>query len=143
MVKKLLIDAIHFEETRVAVIDDNILFDFESELSLKKSIKGNVYLAKVVRIEPALQAAFIYFGSEKHGFLSFSEIHPDYYKKDFYVKKNRLKIQDVIKKNQIILVQAVKEERGTKGAAFSTYISIAGRYCILMPKSESKGISRK
>lgn len=142
MVKKLLIDAIHLEEVRVVVIDDNVLLDFESETSLKKQIKGNIYVARVVRVEPALQAAFVDFGGNRHGFLAFSEIHPDFYLRDENFK-GKVKIQDVVKKKQMVIVQAIKEERGNKGAAFSTYISLAGRYCVLMPYSQSKGVSRK
>lgn len=171
MSKKLLIDASHFEETRVAVVDGNNLEEFDSENFSKKQLKSNIYLAKVVRIEPSLQAAFVEYGGDKHGFLPFAEIHPDYYRipvsdrkalqKDLeseaeentdeeavttaHKKNYRYKIQEVIQKRQILLVQIVREQRANKGAALTTYISIAGRYCVLMPNSTNRtgGISRK
>jgi ribonuclease E len=172
MSKKLLIDAAHAEETRVAVVDDGNLEEFDSENFSKKQLKSNIYLAKVIRIEPSLQAAFVEYGGDKHGFLPFAEIHPDYYripvadrkelKKDLAIegsdeateadaapkvpKRNyRYKIQEVVQKRQILLIQVVREQRANKGAALTTYISIAGRYCLLMPNSTNRtgGISRK
>jgi ribonuclease E len=173
----MLIDAGHPEETRVVVLNDEQLVDFDFESSTKKQIKGNVYLAKVTRVEPSLQAAFVEYGGNRHGFLAFSEIHPDYFQipqadratlenvasadegegngqddddddADLARKRARLlrsyKIQEVIKRRQIMLVQVVKEERGTKGAALTTYLSLAGRYCVLMPNTpRGGGISRK
>ncbi|WP_027135160.1 Rne/Rng family ribonuclease [Geminicoccus roseus] len=177
MTRRMLIDAGHPEETRVVVLNDEQLVDFDFESSTKKQIKGNVYLAKVTRVEPSLQAAFIEYGGNRHGFLAFSEIHPDYFQipqadramldevaradeddangsddddddADLARKRARLlrsyKIQEVIKRRQIMLVQVVKEERGTKGAALTTYLSLAGRYCVLMPNTpRGGGISRK
>ncbi|MBN9413020.1 MAG: ribonuclease E/G [Candidatus Paracaedimonas acanthamoebae] len=211
MKKTMIIDASHPEETRVAVIDeDNRLSDFDFESTTKQIFKGNIYLAKVARVEPSLQAAFIDYGGNRHGFLAFSEIHPDYFRipvsdrealkaelnqSEFEEKTDepspssedsaansssepvtedgfsmpisvlggesppheedelvirrpslhrRYKIQEVIHKNQIMLIQVVKEERGGKGAALTTFLSIAGRYCVLMPNSpRSGGISRK
>jgi ribonuclease E len=273
MTKRMLIDASHAEETRVVVLDGNRLEDFDVETSTKRQLKGNIYLAKVVRVEPSLQAAFVEYGGNRHGFLAFGEIHPDYYQipvadrqrliamqvaeareqqedeefeaaetgassegtggesaatmseaneaveglgSDHVAGSDRqpsaiamslesrprderageaavefleaepaeadsdvltvseiadvpppetigggdadegrerripprflrnYKIQEVIKRRQILLVQVVKEERGTKGAALTTYISLAGRYCVLMPNSpRGGGISRK
>ncbi|RZI46609.1 Rne/Rng family ribonuclease [Candidatus Finniella inopinata] len=211
MAKKLLIDANHPEEVRVAVVNGQILEDFDSETSTKKQIKGNIYLAKVVRVEPSLQAAFVEFGGNRHGFLPFSEIHPDYYRvpvadrpaaesglendeeniddtlfgseqeesldeeadavsepdenaseKDSSADSEdtekvsqkpkpsrtagyRYKIQEVIKRRHIMLVQVVKEERGNKGASLTTYLSLPGRYCVLMPNAgyRAGGVSRK
>ncbi|MSO71335.1 MAG: ribonuclease E/G [Alphaproteobacteria bacterium] len=194
MTQRMLINATHAEETRVAVIDGNRLVEFDHETSTKKQLKGNVYLAKVVRVEPSLQAAFVEYGGNRHGFLAFNEIHPDYYRipisdreallaqqasgeeeredegaktgesvdsvggdetEDFAragaterqrinALSRRYKIQEVIKRRQILLVQVVKEERGNKGAALTTYLSLAGRYCVLMPNTASGGgISRK
>lgn len=197
MSKKILIDAAHLEETRVVVTKDGFLdeFDFQTQ---KKQTKGNIYLAKVARVEPSLQAAFIEYGSGKHGFLPFAEIHPDYYQipksdrdalleelsqarksgkthkkepvlnlsaedtellgeivtesiseyeEDDYSEPQfykRYKIQEVIKKDQIVLIQIEKEERGNKGAALTTYMSLAGRYCVLMPNAtKGGGVSRK
>ncbi len=184
MARRMLIDASHPEETRVAVVSGKRLEEFDYETSRKKQLKGNVYLAKVVRVEPSLQAAFVDYGGNRHGFLAFSEIHPDYYQIPVAdreqllaeekaasddedgengetvetvggdeveeVERRRIKhyrhykIQEVIKRRQIMLVQVVKEERGNKGAALTTYLSLAGRYCVLMPNTaRGGGISRK
>ncbi len=216
MTKRMLIDANHPEETRVVVLQDHQLVDFDFESSTKRQIKGNVYLAKVTRVEPSLQAAFVDYGGNRHGFLAFSEIHPDYFQipqadRELLAKLEResaeadgsngdgdgaarrkparrrsgddgndaeggddevlhvredaeeetadvmseqarrrarllrsYKIQEVIKRRQIMLVQVVKEERGNKGAALTTYLSLAGRYCVLMPNTaRGGGISRK
>jgi len=226
MPKRMLIDATHPEETRVVVADGNDLLEYDYETSTKRQIKSNIYLAKVTRVEPSLQAAFVDFGGNRHGFLAFNEIHPDYYQipvedrekllaesdqgdddddnpeaedaeteaeaqndadsddddaasdeaddgddssdsdedSDVVVDsddedirelaeahRRRLrkltrsyKIQEVIKRRQILLVQVVKEERGNKGAALTTYLSLPGRYCVLMPNtSRGGGVSRK
>jgi ribonuclease E len=214
----MLIDARHPEETRVAVAKGNRIEEFDFESSEHKQLKGNIYLAKVTRVEPSLQAAFVDYGGNRHGFLAFSEIHPDYYqipksdrdallreeaehaaeeerlrsaeydaedydeaedtgedsgdpeaeggessevgtgssrspvdesaaeelRKKRQALRRRYKIQDVIQRRQVLLVQVVKEERGNKGAALTTYLSLAGRYCVLMPNtSHGGGISRK
>ena len=224
MSMRMLIDARHPEETRVAVAKGNRIEEFDFESAEHKQLKGNIYLAKVTRVEPSLQAAFIDYGGNRHGFLAFSEIHPDYYQipkadreallreeaehaaeeerlrnaeDDYYDDepstheddgeesegeigngeengeasvetgtgsarspvdesaadelrqkrqslRRRYKIQDVIQRRQVLLVQVVKEERGNKGAALTTYLSLAGRYCVLMPNtSHGGGISRK
>ena len=252
MTKRMLIDASHAEETRVAILDGNRLEAFDFESANRKQLKGNIYLARVTRVEPSLQACFVEYGGNRQGFLAFSEIHPDYYqipiadrealmeqeerevaeaegdaplsasesaaesaetenqentaptdasgesqadesegqnpensaensaeaeesasaesmesaretsnaapngvetmggdeaeearqfrKMKFY---RRYKIQEVIKRRQILLIQVVKEERGMKGAALTTYISLPGRYCVLMPNSARSGVSRK
>jgi ribonuclease E len=212
----MLIDARHSEETRVAVVKGNRIEEFDFEAAARKQIKGNIYLAKVTRVEPSLQAAFIDYGGNRHGFLAFSEIHPDYYQipkedRDALLReeqrlaeegsaaddhgddhedddegaaeegaegsadgeggeprrrpeehgnteeagaealrrrrmalRRRYKIQEVIRRRQVMLVQVVKEERGNKGAALTTYISLAGRYSVLMPNTaQGGGISRK
>ena len=247
MTMRMLIDARHREETRVAVVKGNRIEEFDFESAERKQLKGNIYLAKVTRVEPSLQAAFIDYGGNRHGFLAFSEIHPDYYQipkedrdallreeaehaaeeaalraeqdaeddlhadelgddheddgfegdsdaEDVTIEhddgdaggdsesetevvaegearggrgrgrrkrtaaddaaddlrerrtnlRHRYKIQDVIRRRQVLLVQVVKEERGNKGAALTTYLSLAGRYCVLMPNtSHGGGISRK
>ena len=234
MTTRMLIDARHPEETRVAVVQGNRIEEFDFESAEHKQLKGNIYLAKVTRVEPSLQAAFIDYGGNRHGFLAFSEIHPDYYQipkadRDALLReeaehaaeeerlrsavddlepldghheddgsdddhpdepeelsedseqdreaaeengddrprsrgrkpsadeaaadelrrkrqnlRRRYKIQDVIQRRQVLLVQVVKEERGNKGAALTTYLSLAGRYCVLMPNtSHGGGISRK
>jgi len=243
MTKRMLIDAAHPEETRVVIVDSNRVEELDFESRHKRQLRGNVYLARVTRVEPSLQAAFIEYGGNRHGFLAFSEIHADYYRipeadkqalkeqeeedqreadeeeekrkaasakrksrtkrdeeeeesdeDDFEsdddsdevedhddederdenldpdeddatdevdaevadeqikvaskrrkrISRRRYKIQEVIKRGQILLVQAVKEERGNKGAAMTTYLSLAGRYCVLMPNTpRGGGISRK
>ena len=190
--KTMLIDAAHPEETRVVVLDGHRLEDFDVESSARRQLKGNIYLAKVTRVEPSLQAAFVEYGGNRHGFLAFSEIHPDYfqipvadrqalqaaevdeepdqdediepegendgqhvetlggtdveevaYRRRPSVNPRNYKIQEVIKRRQILLVQVVKEERGNKGAALTTYISLAGRYCVLMPNTARRRRFRK
>ena len=212
MSKKILIDTTNTNETRIAVTENGKLDDFEIETNKKNAVKGDVYLAKITRIEPSLQAAFVDFGKNRNGFLPLTEIHPDYFKipaadekkikelnekifnrdnaddqtededdivsaeeneneekendnsdlnkenKNKYRNKNKIinpkkeyfnffrkyKIQDVIRPRQVILVQINKEERGLKGAALTTFLSFAGRYCVLMPNSmNNDGISRK
>ncbi|MET0308178.1 MAG: S1 RNA-binding domain-containing protein, partial [Sphingomonas sp.] len=229
MTMRMLIDARHREETRVAVVKGNRIEEFDFESAERKQLKGNIYLAKVTRVEPSLQAAFVDYGGNRHGFLAFSEIHPDYYQipkedRDALLReeaehaaqeaalrdedgdddhdhdhdhdhdgdvevlerphddedgegdaeasdgdesseeggrgrgrgrgkrggngdeaealrqrrmnlRRRYKIQDVIRRRQVLLVQVVKEERGNKGAALTTYLSLAGRYCVLMPNT--------
>ncbi len=194
--KRMLIDASHPEETRVVVVSGNRVEDFDVEVESRRQLKGNIYLAKVTRVEPSLQAAFVEYGGNRHGFLAFNEIHPDYYQipvadrealiaeeedaqraageaedaeaagsddqnieevggaeddmdeaekaRRPVVDRRRYKIQEVIKRRQILLVQVVKEERGNKGAALTTYLSLAGRYCVLMPNTaRGGGVSRK
>ncbi len=218
MTTRMLIDGRHPEETRVAVVKGNRIEEFDFEAAARKQIKGNIFLAKVTRVEPSLQAAFIDYGGNRHGFLAFSEIHPDYYQipkedRDALLReeqrlaeegaddghasddhdedddgapadgeegegsdaegagtrrarpeehgnteeagaealrrrrmalRRRYKIQEVIRRRQVMLVQVVKEERGNKGAALTTYISLAGRYSVLMPNTaQGGGISRK
>ncbi len=211
MSKNILIDTTNQNETRIAVTENGKLDDFEIETNKNSTLKGDVYLAKITRIEPSLQAAFVEFGSNRNGFLPLSEIHPDYFKipasdekllnelndkiykqslnqdneivdnddkefqrnlednedkieeindkeknikriktkklnpkKEYFNFFKKYKIQDVIKPRQVILVQINKEERGLKGAALTTYLSFAGRYCVLMPNSmNNDGISRK
>ena len=209
MTKHMLIDAAHAEETRVAVVDGNRIEELDFEIASRRQLRGNIYLAKVVRVEPSLQAAFVEYGGNRHGFLAFNEIHPDYYQiphadrealmrdmaddngrddhhdevegdtetsseeggesvegeasagaeavthddddvmeQELERRRRKLmrryKIQEVIRRRQIMLVQVVKEERGNKGAALTTYLSLAGRYSVLMPNTaRGGGISRK
>ncbi len=219
--KRMLVDAIHPEETRIVVTAGNRLEEFDFESATRRQLRGNIYLAKVTRVEPSLQAAFVEYGGNRHGFLAFSEIHPDYYQipvadreallrdeeheeehhdeaedtvsvpegvaesdadadpqdhgEDSHIeqapansepvesiggadaleevperrrssqqRRHQYKIQEVIKRRQVMLVQVVKEERGNKGAALTTYLSLAGRYSVLMPNTaRGGGISRK
>ena len=200
----IIIDSAHREETRIAVVDQNSkLLDFDRSAYSIKQIKGNIYLAKVMRVEQSLQACFVDYGSDRHGFLPFSDIHPKYFqvsdaekqkildstvpqntrqddeeetnsyssqqkdeqesfaigsysleeetaehkdnnKSNIYNIYKKYQLQDVIKTGQLVLVQAVKEERGNKGASMTTYISIAGKYCVLMANTPNKGgVSKK
>ena len=219
--KRMLVDAIHPEETRIVVTAGNRLEEFDFESATRRQLRGNIYLAKVTRVEPSLQAAFVEYGGNRHGFLAFSEIHPDYYqipvadreallrdeeheddhheetdeavslpegvtepdaeadpqepgdtdhieqapadsepvesigggdaleevperRRTSQQRRHQYKIQEVIKRRQVMLVQVVKEERGNKGAALTTYLSLAGRYSVLMPNTaRGGGISRK
>ena len=196
MSKKILIDTTSNEEIRVAITENGKLDDFEIESKKKNALKGNIYLAKITRIEPSLQAAFVDYGADRHGFLPLTEIHPDYFKiptsdqenfqklssnlqfdenideiiskgkkdqipnnedlidddgnnnknrkRDYLSFFKKYKIQEVIKSKQVILAQINREERGLKGAALTTFLSFAGRYCVLMPNSlTNNGISRK
>ncbi len=186
--KRMLIDAAHPEETRVVVVDGSRLEEYDVEVASRRQLKGNIYLAKITRVEPSLQAAFVDYGGNRHGFLAFNEIHTDYYqipvadrerllaeeaaavreaemraaaeenedgeggldeeddieRRHLRLPSRHYKIQEVIKRRQIMLVQVAKEERGNKGAALTTYLSLAGRYCVLMPNTaRGGGISRK
>ncbi len=143
MPKKILINASYPEEVRVAVVEEGVLADFSIETSSKENVKGNIYKGIVVQIEPSFQAAFVDYGTGKNGFLPFDEINPDLWISKDFPHKKRAKIQDVLRKNQEILVQVTREEMGTKGAALSTYLSLPGRYLVLMPGSNSSGVSRK
>ena len=176
MAGKLLIDAHYSDETRIAIIGgDGKLENFEAEYADKKPIKGNIYLAKIVRVEPSIQAAFIDYGAEKNGFLPLSEIHYDYFNQNILksiekdesseksekieeedegaenndekrLRRRQIKIQEVISTKQVILVQAEKEVRGNKCAFFTTFISLPGRYCVLVPnppKGKGNAISKR
>lgn len=142
--KKLLINAEMPEESRIALVQDGKLEAFHIETLNHQATRGNIYKAKVVSIEPSLQAAFVDFGAEKNGFLPLSEIHPEYYCRETRSETGEpLRIQNLIEKGQDVLVQVVKEPFAQKGAALTTYLSLPGRYLVLLPGSESSGISRK
>jgi len=146
MVKKMLINATHPEEYRVAIVEDGILSEFDIEVAGHESTRGNIYKGVVVRVESGLQAAFVDFGAERMGFLQMGEIHPSYFRawrEKAGDKGGRPRITDLFHRGQEILVQIVKEERGTKGAALTTYLSLAGRFMVLMPDSDTRGVSRK
>ena len=144
-VTKLLINAEEPEECRIALIEDGSVESFHVTTVVHEQTKSNIYKGRVTAIEPNLQVAFVDIGTGKNGFLPFSEIHPEYYSCDKSAEKHwkDLHIQDVIKKGQEILVQVVKETSGTKGASVTTYLSLPGRFLVLMPGSDSHGISRK
>ena len=143
--KLMLINALHEEESRVAIVEDGYLHELDIESAHKVLTKSNIYRGKITKVEASLQAAFIEYGAARQGFLSLSEIHPDYWKEgaDKSADVRNLSIQNVLEAKQEILVQVVKEERGTKGAALTTQISLAGRYLVLSPNTTRGGISRK
>ena len=147
MKKRMLINVADEEESRVAIVEDGILEEFTIETASKEQIKGNIYNGVIVKVEPSLQAAFVDYGGNRHGFLPIGEIHARWFNDDSKSaedRERRPRIQDVLQRNQRVIVQVVKEELGTKGASLSTYVSLPGRYLVLMPESEtSGGISRK
>ena len=143
--KLMLINASHEEESRVAIVDGEYLQELDIESAHKALTKGNIYKGTITKVEASLQAAFVEYGSGRQGFLSLNEIHPDYWKEgaDRSADSRRVNIQDVLEHKQQILVQVVKEERGNKGAALTTFISLAGRYLVLSPNTTRGGVSRK
>jgi len=143
--KRMLFNATHAEELRVAIVDGQKLLDLDIESAGYQQKKGNIYKAKVTRVEPSLEAAFVDYGSERQGFLPLKEISRIYFKDyDSKTPMGQVKIRDVIKEGQELVVQVEKEERGTKGAALTTFISLAGRYLVLMPNNpRGGGISRR
>ncbi len=145
MSKTMLVNAIHTEEIRIAIKDGNLLTELEIESNLGRKLKGNVYKAKIVRIEPSLQAAFVDIGTQRNGFLQINDIHPSYFVRQppKGTSGNRIPIQEVLEAGQELVVQVVKEERNLKGATLTTYLSLPGRYVVLMPGSDRGGISRK
>jgi len=137
--KRILINATQEEETRVALVDGQRLYDFDIEISSRAQIKSNIYKGIVGRVEPSLEAVFVNFGNERHGFLPLKEISKEYFKAD-----QSANIKELIHEGQEIVVQVVKEERGNKGAALTTFLSLAGRFLVLMPNSPGAGgISRR
>lgn len=139
--KRMLINATQSEEVRIALVDGQKLYDLDIENAAREQKKASIYKAKVTRVEPSLEAAFVDFGSERHGFLPLKEISKTYFKKG---ASQRAPIQELVKEGQEILVQVEKEERGNKGAALTTFLSLAGRYMVLMPNNpRAGGISRR
>ncbi len=144
--KRMLINALQAEELRVALVDGQKLYDFDIELPSNEQKKSNIYKGIITRVEPSLEAAFINYGAEKHGFLPFKEISAEYRNKRPSARKSegRPGIKDLVKEGQEVIVQIEKEERGNKGAALTTYISLAGTYLVLMPNNpKAGGISRR
>src|SRR5690554_2719926 len=140
--KRMLINATQTEELRVALVDGQKLFDLDIESGIREQKKSNIYKGKITRIEPSLEAAFVDFGADRHGFLPLKEIVREYFVKD--PGPGRVSIKEVLKEGQEIIVQVDKEERGNKGAALTTQISLAGRYLVLMPNNpRAGGISRR
>jgi ribonuclease E len=142
--KRMLINATQPEELRVAVADGQVLIDLDIEVPSQEQKKSNVYKGRITRIEPSLEACFVDFGSERHGFLPFKEICRDFYHPSAKKSQGKLAIRDAVKEGQELIVQVEKEERGNKGAALTTYISLAGRYLVLMPTNpKAGGVSRR
>ena len=140
--KRMLINATQAEERRLAIVDGQKLLDYEIEIEGREQRKGNIYKAVVTRVEPSLEACFVDYGEERHGFLPFKEISRQYFAEGVPVSQAR--INDVIREGQELLVQVEKEERGNKGAALTTFISLAGRYVVLMPNNpRGGGVSRR
>ncbi|PCI45089.1 MAG: ribonuclease E/G [Proteobacteria bacterium] len=141
----MLINASHDEESRVAIVLNDYLQELDIESAHKTLTKGNIYKGTVTKVEASLQAAFVEYGSARQGFLPLNEIHPDFWKEgaDKSVDPRKVNIRDVLEHKQELLIQVVKEERGNKGAALTTNISLAGRYTVLMPNNSRGGISRK
>jgi len=139
--KRMLINATQPEELRVALVDGQRLYDLDIESGAREQKKANIYKGRITRVEPSLEAAFVDFGSERHGFLPLKEISREYFSKQV---EGRVNIKDVLKEGQEVIVQVDKEERGNKGAALTTFISLAGRYLVLMPNNpRAGGISRR
>jgi ribonuclease E len=143
----MLINVMHPEETRVAIVHDGRLMELNIEISGKEQIKGNIYKGVVLRVEPGLQAAFVDIGRAKPGFLQIGELHPDFWQWREDVpeehRKRRPRIQEVLHRGQELVVQVEKDERDNKGSALTSYLSLPGRYMVIMPGSDSTGISRK
>ena len=142
--KRMLINATQEEELRVALVDGQKLYDLDIENRTRIQKKANIYKGKVTRVEPSLEAAFVDFGADRHGFLPLKEISQQYHSKDSKTDARKPNIKDLIPEGTELIVQVEKEERGNKGAALTTYISIAGRYLVLMPNNpKAGGISRR
>ncbi len=140
--KRMLINATQAEERRLAIVDGQKLLDYEIEIEGREQRKGNIYMAVVTRVEPSLEACFVDYGEDRHGFLPFKEISRQYFAQG--VSPSQARIQDAIKEGQSLLVQVEKEERGNKGAALTTFVSLAGRYVVLMPNNpRGGGVSRR
>lgn len=145
--KKMLINTVHPEEARVAIVHDGRLMELNVEITGKEQIKGNIYKGVVLRIEPSLQAAFVDIGRARPGFLQMGELHPDYWQWRDDIpeeqRKRRPRIQEVLRRGQELMVQVEKDERDHKGSALTSYVSLPGRYMVIMPGGDAKGISRK
>ena len=140
--KRMLFNATQSDELRVATINEDKLEDLDFERGNKEQRKSNIYKAVVTRVEPSLEAAFVNYGVDRHGFLPFKEIAPEFYSKK--TRKKDVSIKDVVAEGQELIIQVSKEERGNKGAALTSYLSLAGRYIVLMPNNTGGGgISRR
>ncbi len=142
--KRMLINATQREELRVALVDGQKLFDLDIEAVGKEQKKSNIYKARIVRIEPSLEAAFVDYGAERHGFLPLKEVSRHLFKEKARGASGRINIKDALDEGQELIVQVEKEERGNKGAALTTFVSLAGRYLVAMPNNpKAGGVSRQ
>jgi ribonuclease E len=142
--KRILINAVQKEEVRVAMVDGQQLYDLDVEVPSREQKKSNVYKGKITRVEPSLEACFVDYGAERHGFLPFKEISRSYFTEEAQKSSGRPDIRTAIKEGQEVVIQIEKEERGNKGAAITTFISLAGRYLVLMPNNpRAGGVSRR
>lgn len=142
--KRILMNATQQEELRVALVDGQYLYDLDIESAAYEKKKGNIYKGKITRIEPSLEAAFVNYGCERHGFLPFKEVSRNYFKEGAFEGGGRPNIAECISEGQEVIIQIEKEERGNKGAALTTFISMAGRYLVYMPNNPREGgISRR
>lgn len=139
--KKMLINASEQEEYRIAIVEEGQLLEYYTDSSMKKLTRGNIYKGVITNLESSLQAAFVEFGSERNGFLQINEIHPEYYQEE-WLERGWPDIRKVLKKGQELLIQVTKEASGNKGAAVTTFISLAGRYIVLSPGRDNIGVSR-
>ncbi|MCG7905908.1 MAG: ribonuclease E/G, partial [Candidatus Thiodiazotropha taylori] len=142
--KRMLINATQPEELRVAIVDGQKLFNLDIEIPGREQKKANIYKGRITRVEPSLEAAFVDYGAERHGFLPLKEISRSYFTNKARESSGRVNIQEALKEGQEVIVQVEKEERGNKGAALTTFISLAGRYLVLMPNNpRAGGVSRR
>src|SRR5579862_9882149 len=140
--KRMLINATQREELRVAIVDGQSLYDLDLELQSKEQKKANIYKGRISRVEPSLEACFVDYGAQRHGFLPLKEVSRDYFRGN--PQGGRMNIRELLTEGQEIMVQVEKEERGTKGAALTTFISLAGRFLVLMPNNpRAGGVSRR
>src|SRR5579884_1018089 len=139
--KRMLVNAIQQEELRVALVDGQKLYDLSIELPSREQKKANIYKGRISRIEPSLEACFVDYGAQRHGFLPLKEVSKEYFRQ---APHGRMNIRELLAEGQELLVQVEKEERGNKGAALTTFISLAGRYMVLMPNNpKAGGVSRR
>jgi ribonuclease E len=142
--KRILINATQTEELRVAMVNGQRLYDLDIEVPSREQKKSNIYKGKITRVEPSLEAAFVNYGADRHGFLSFKEISTQYYREGVKAESGKISIKEAIKVDQEVIVQIEKEERGNKGAALTTFISLAGRFLVAMPQNpRAGGVSRR
>ena len=140
--KRMLVNATQEEELRVALVDGQRIYDLDIEIPSRETKKANVYKGRITRVEPSLEAAFVDYGAERHGFLPLKEVTRDYFKSQDGNGNNRASIRDLLQEGQELIVQVEKEERGNKGAALTTFISLAGRFLVLMPNNRAPAAYR-